>query len=417
LKIISAFSHPFILVFFVFFFFSVSFLTAQSESGDDRITALSITGLNRTRLSTAEQPLRKFIGLSADQVNPDDVRAAILATGILEPIEVEIEGQVLAVTVREKWTIFPVPVFMASSDGIMGGLAFFDANAFGLNDSFFIAGIYHSDGWVATAGYFHTSSGGRIPGWNAMAIFSREERFDRNQRNEDLRRFELDAISFGAGLNFPLLKDTDLFSASVQASFNEKILRDSFYTFNSPNEGLRLFGFGGDLSVRKNNWDGYFLSQEMASLRYSYRTTLEGFSYHSIQFRGTWERSLIPGFRMSLRTGLLYEPEAPVLFESSPSAAQVAILPRAFSAKNYAGLSAGLEKYIFQIPVGTLSISAAYQLVYSHGSILGNSVDHGPVGMLTFYLNRLAIPAVGLGAAYNVKENYLQGSFSLGMSF
>jgi hypothetical protein len=120
---------------------------------------------------------------------------------------------------------------------------------------------------------------------------------------------------------------------------------------------------------------------------------------------------------MSIRTGLLYEPEAPVLFESSPSSVQIAILPHNFSAKNYAGLSTGLERYIFQIPAGTLSFSAAYQLVYSYGAILSHSVDHGPVGMLTFYLNRLAIPAVGLGAAYNVKENYLQGSFSLGMSF
>jgi hypothetical protein len=306
---------------------------------------------------------------------------------------------------------------MASSDGIMGGLAFFDANAFGLSDSFFLAGMYHSNGWLASAGYIHTSQGGRVPGWNAMAVFSREERFDRNQRNEDIRRFELDSISFGAGLNFPLLENTDLLSASTQVSFNEKIMRESSNAMNSPEDGLRLFGISGELAARRSSWDGYFLSQETASLRYYYRTNLDGFSCHSLRFRGIWEKSLVPGFRMSIRTGFVYDPEAPVLFESSPSAAQVAILPRGFSAKNYAGLSMGLERYIFQIPAGTLSFSAAYQLVYSYGPILSHSVDHGPLGMLTFYLNRIAIPAVGLGVAYNVKENYLQGSFSLGMSF
>ena len=345
------------------------------------------------------------------------MRAAVLSTGILEPISVDLNGEVLSVTIREKWAIFPIPVFVAGSDGVMGGLAFFDANAFGLNDKFFLAGFYHSNGWMASAGYVHASQGRWNPGWNGMASFSREERLDRNQRNEDLRHFEYDGISFGAGLNFPLLADTNLLSASAQISFNEKILRENLNALNSPNEGLRLFGIGGDLSIQKSNWDGFFLSQDSASLRYFYRTTLAGFSYHSIRFRGTLEKSLIPGLRASIKTGLVYEPEAPVLFESSPFAAQVAILPRYFSARNYAGLSAGLEKYIFKISAGTLSIAAAYQLVYSQGSILENSLDHGLAGMLTFYLDRLAIPAVGLGVAYNVKENYLQASFSLGMSF
>ena len=409
------------LIFGLFFLCSVSFLIADSGNYNRNyniyIDELYITGLSRTRLSTAERPLRRFIGLPAREVDTNDVQAAILATGILEPLTVEIDGGVLSVTVREKWTIFPIPVFMAGSDGMMGGLAFFDANAFGLNDNFFLAGMYHSDGWLASVGYIHASQRRRAPGWNAMAAFSREERFDRNQRSEDLRRFELDSVSVNAGLNFPLPGNTNLFSFSPQFSFNEKMIRESIYTLNGPEEGLRLFGIGGELAARRSSWDGFFLSQETASLRYSYRTTLDGFSYHSIRFRGTWERSLVPGFRMSIRTGLLYEPEAPVLFESSPAAAQVAILPRNFSARNYAGLSMGLEKSLFQFPAGTLSLSAAYQLVYSQGSILSNSVDHGPAGMLTFYLNRLAIPAVGLGVAYNARENYFQGSLSLGMSF
>ena len=405
------------LIFGFLFFFSVSLLAAESEDDNVYIDTLSITGLKRTRLSTAERPLQRFIGLPVHEVDPNDVHAAVLATGILEPLTVEISAGVLHVSVREKWTIFPIPVFMASSDGVMGGLAFFDANAFGLNDSFFLAGMYHTDGWLASVGYIHNSRGRGHPGWNAMAAFSREERFDRNQRNEDIRHFELDSISFSAGLSFPLLKTTELLSASTQISFNEKILRENLNAMNSPDEGLRLFGIGGEIGLRRNSWDGFFLSQEAASLRYFYRTTLDGFSYHSIRLRGTWEKSLVPGFRMNIRTGIVYEPEAPVLFESSPSAAQVAILPRSFSARNYAGLSMGLERYIFQIPAGTLTISAAYQLVYSYSAILSNSVDHGPVGMLTFYLNRLAIPAVGLGVAYNARENYLQGSFSLGMSF
>ena len=419
MRISHVFCRPSPLILILSFIFAASFAAAQNGDEDEEcyITALSISGLKRTKLSTAERPLLKFINLKADEVDPDDVKAAVLATGIMDPLSVETEGQVLSIEVREKWAIFPIPVVMAGSEGLIAGLAFFDANAFGLNDKLFLAGIYFVNGWAVTSGYIHSSPGGHVPGWNGMAAFNREERFDRDQRNKDLRRFALDEISLSAGLSFPLLGDTDLLSASVLASFNSITLRESEKVMNKPEEDLRMSGAGGSLSVRKDRWDGYLLSQETASLRYYFRTNFSGLSYHSIRLRGTLEKSLVPGFRLNLRGGLVYEPGVPVLFESSPQAAQVAILPRYFSARHYAGISAGLEKYLLKFSSGTLSLAAAYQLVYSSGSILGASLDHGVTGMLTFYLSQLAIPALGLGAAYNVKENYLQASFNLGMSF
>jgi len=419
LKRASAFLRLFFLLVGIFSFYTVSFSAAQSgsNSGDDRITGISISGLKRTRLSTAERPLHKFIGLRADEVEADEVRAAILTTGVLEPLSVEIKGQVLSVTVREKWAIFPIPVVMASTEGIMAGGAFFDANAFGLSDKFFVAGMYRSDGWSISSGYIHSSPGGRVPGWNVMGSFLQEERHDSDQNNNDLRCFDLDTISFSAGLNIPLLKDSDLLTASTLVSFNEYSLRNTEDAMNGPDDGLSLFGIGEEFSIRKNKWDGYLLSQELASLRYTCRIPLNGSPYHSLRFQGIWEKSLVPGFRLNMRAGLLYGPDAPILAESPPSVAQVAILPRNFSARSYAGVSAGLEKYILKFPIGTLSLSAVYQLVYSYGSVLGDSLDHGILGMVTFYLNRLAIPALGAGVAYNVEKNYLQASFTLGMSF
>ena len=403
----------------IFLLSNASFLMAQSENDAEtsRIASIYITGLGRTRPSTAERPLRRFIGLEAAEIDTNEVMAAVMATGILEPLSVEIEGDVLAVAVQERWSIFPIPMVIGGSGGMAGGIAFFDANAFGLNDQFFVAGFYHADGWVATIGYIRSSRGGHAPGWNAMAAFARGERHDRDQTSDVLRRFELDTISFNAGLRFPLIADSDLLSISALSSFSDNRLRNRANAEERPDSSLRMFGGGSDFSVRRNNWDGYFLSQEAASIRYFFHTDFNGVYFHSVRFQGTWERSLIPGFRFNLRTGIIFQPEAPVFFESSPGVAQVAILPRDFSARNYAGISAGLEKRIFRFNAGTLSLAAAYQVVHSHGSILGDSVDHGYVGMLFFYLNRLAIPALGLGVSHNVKRNYLQGFFSFGMSF
>ncbi|MCL2066234.1 MAG: hypothetical protein FWG99_02065 [Treponema sp.] len=406
-------------VFIIILLLSVSFLRAQDiDAAEGRyITGISIHGLKRTRLSTAERPLRKFIGIETEKLDTNEVWAAILDTGILEPISVEIDDEILVIVIREKWSVFPVPVLMITTDDISGGAAIYDANAFGLNDKLFVAGIFFPDGWVVTSGYFHSPSDSRLPGWNGMFIFSREERSDGNQRNETLRRFKQDSILGRLGLDTPLLENTDLVSASAVFSYNEKILRNQEKAKNGPEEGQRRFGVNTGISLKRSTWDGYLLSQEEASLNYSLWISQDSQVFHSLSFRGVWEKPFVPGFRFNFKTGMLFEPDVPVLFESSPASAQVSILPGSFSAKHYAGASAGLEKYLFKFPAGTISASAAYQIVYSHGSILGDSFDHGVTGMLSFYLSRLAIPAIGVGAAYNVKEDYFQGAFSIGMSF
>jgi hypothetical protein len=414
----------FLMITVTFFCWPVSFLQAQDENdaGGNRISSLSISGLKRTRLSTAERPLKKYIGIETDKLDTNEVWADIINAGILEPLSVEIQTvesgeQVLMVTVREKWSIFPLPIFMTGTGGMSAGGVIYDANAFGLNDKLFLTGIYFSDGWLVAGGYMHAPPRGRIPGWGVMANFSRENRHDRDQRDNVLRRFDLDTIAIGARINSYLLENSDLLSASAYVAYERKILRNPEIAINGPDKGLHMIRTGIGLSLNKNSWDGYFLSQEEASLQYSFNISPGGSYFQSIQFQGVWEKSLVPGIRFKMRMGLIFEPGVPILFESSPFGAQVAILPQDFSARHYAGISAGFETYLFKISLGTLSASLAYQAVYSHGSILGNAFDHGVTGMLSFYLSRLAIPAIGAGFAYNVKEDYLQGSFSIGMSF
>jgi hypothetical protein len=120
---------------------------------------------------------------------------------------------------------------------------------------------------------------------------------------------------------------------------------------------------------------------------------------------------------LNFKAGGIWSPHAPILQESPPSTAQVSILPSGYRARNYAGTSLGLEKYIFKFSSGTLSALLSWQAVWSDGSILKNQADQGIAGGISFYLSRLAIPALAVGGAYNITAHYFQGSFSLGMSF
>ncbi|GHV33677.1 hypothetical protein AGMMS4952_25800 [Spirochaetia bacterium] len=85
----------------------------------------------------------------------NEVIAVIQATGAVEPLTVEIEdnpdgnGKTLAITVRDKWSIFPVPFFGISQSGWSVGGAFMDTNFLGRKDMLMVTGSGGTSGWMA----------------------------------------------------------------------------------------------------------------------------------------------------------------------------------------------------------------------------------------------------------------------------
>jgi outer membrane protein assembly factor BamA len=384
----------------------------------DLIVATRVDGLKRTRPQVAQAALEKFIGQDVASVDLNDVRAAILDTGILEPLDVEIldaeEGKLIRVEVQDKWSIFPIPIFSIGSGGIQAGVALYDANSFGLNHKTAVTGMYRSDGWMVYGMYAALPSGNHVPGWSLSGAFSRNEREDQDQAQEEtLRRFDLDSVSAMGSLNF---RFTDIAGASLRFGYVGRFLRETEDPLRAPDDDAQGLQIGADFSLRKASWDGYLLSEKSVSLGYAWFFGLDAPSFQSLSFNGTFQHSIVPGFRTDLRSGLVYEPEAGVLFESGPSSARVNILPQSFSARHYAGFSLGLEKYLHKFSFGTLSLLAAWQMVYSYGPILESQFDQGIVTSLSLYLSKLAIPALNVGVAYNITRGSVQPYFSMGMS-
>jgi hypothetical protein len=406
----------------VLFFIAGTAVPVFSQS-EGIITAVRVTGLKRTKPQTAEEPLRRFIGQEASVLDADQVKAVVLDQGILEPIAVTVEnadadategpGKTLLVEVREKWTIFPIPVFFAGSGGISAGLAVFDANAFGLNHKMAVTGMWHSEGWLAMAMYALPPSGPGRFGWSATGFFSEGEQRHHDAKDKILRRFNTYSITAGF---LPQYQISNSLTAAFHVFYTNTLLRDDENPVNPPDSGSQFIQLGPELSIRRTGWDGYLLSEESASVKYVLFQDLASPAWHSLSVQGVYEKPMVPGFRVSLRGGGLFRPDAPELLESGPGEAAVHILPGSFSARHYAGLSLGLEKTLYRFSFGTVSLSGAWQMVYSNGPILGNRFDYGAAGFLRFYMSRLAIPAVGLGASYNIPADYFQFSFSIGMT-
>jgi hypothetical protein len=226
--------------------------------------------------------------------------------------------------------------------------------------------------------------------------------------------FGLDEIQAGGGLSFEI---SDYLTVSPGLSYQNKLLRDEAHSVNGPEGSAQFLELDTSISVRKNSWDGFLLSEEGAQAAYSWTAGFGAASYHRLSLSGTWEKSLVPGFRLVLKGGGAWAPLIPVLQESSPREARVNILPSAFTARHFAGGSLGLEKHLYKFSFGSLSALASWQAVWTEGSVLGGRFDQGPAGGVSLYLSRIAIPALAVGAAYNITAAYFQFSFSMGMSF
>ena len=386
-----------------------------------QITGVYIAGLRRTQPHIVEAPLQRFIGSSALDVDLNEVHAAIGDLGVLEPVEIVLRynddesGKILAVTVRERWTILGMPFFSVTPRRWIVGGGIADTNAFGLRNMLVLAGAYGPNEWFAMTMLVVTPNAVGDFGWMVAGAFgsARVEHTDQTG-DEVFRRFETVRISPSFSLSYSL---TERITPAIRLSYSHVSLRDCGDPVESPEAGMQSLAFSPSIEVRASSWDGYLRSENFVSLEYYYGIVFGGNNVQRASLRAAFNHTIVPGFRATARGGLVFSGRsASPFFESGPVFG-VNILSPSYSARNHAGLSVGLERYLFRFSQGTLSVSAAYQAAYSDGAFLRHQFDHGPAAMLQFYFSRLAVPGIGLGGAYNVGRSSFQFAFSIGMFF
>ena len=415
----------------VLIIFQAAPLNAQESDG--RITLIEVIGLGRTKPHVAEYPLEKFLGLGRSEFDLNEVFAAVKDTNVLEPVAAELvespdgtEGLLLRVTVEEKWALFIVPRITFGSGGENYGLYMIDVNAFGLRDWIELEGSYgqQSAGSLSMYGgarYVHTSSNKSLPGWSAAFRYFYRERADVDRDGFVRRRYTSNMIRPYINVNYGF---TDLFSGSFSFLFVKASVMENENDLNPPDMDAALLGFNPAFSIRRSSWDGFLLSEKSISLGFYYYHAVSGSSFCQLEYRGIYEQSLLPGFRFIARSSGFWIPNGDArmtpLFEEGPGKVMISILPRNFSALGYIGLTAGLEKYLFKVRWGTLSFQGSWQGVFSYSPLSDSGLlqfDHGPSAGLLFYVSRIAMPAIGAGAAYNMNSGLFQFNINIGIAF
>lgn len=383
---------------------------ATTENGGI-VSGLEINGLKRTKSFVIERLLNRYIGRPVDEIDLNEIKTVLLKMELFDNIKVSVQDRSasqprIVIEVEEKWSIIALPVFGATSDGIVGGVGFIDANAFGLADKIVAAALFKPSGWEGFLRYGSEPPDDHSFGWAASTALSKES----TNVVDDTDNTILEYDAFFLDSNFEIKRALGpVFSVSSSVGIREHAVGD-----DTPASG-RVLPVSLGAAARVSSWDGIFLSEKEISLQGGYSFGILGEGYAFVEGRAVVEQPLFPGLRAVVRAGAFQAADAPIVFEESPHAAGVAILPSDFRSPALAGISGGFEARILSIRSGTLSALAAYQLAIAKGGGVGNVFAQGPSFGVRLYFAKIAVPAVDIGLSYNRETDIWRATFGIGM--
>lgn len=388
-------------------------LYAQTTGrGEELVNDLRIDGLKRTQPAVVERLLARFMGRRVDDIDLDDVDAILRQTGLFSRTEAAIqfdgeEAPVLTVSVEEKWTILPIPMFFAGSDGIVFGGTVMDMNAFGLGDKAFLGGLYSSNASFGFASYMHAPDSLKAFGWSISTAYSSGETNVEDAEENTLLPYGEDAVDLSLGLTRKL---NNLFSLETNLGFKGKSVDgdavDSMWAVPIS------IGFAARW---KPVWDGVFLSQRSVFAKATYSAALQGDSFSSVSGRAEFAHSIVRGLRLVSQAGAFKGIDVPVIFMPGQMETATALFSKDFRSASLAGASLGLEQRIADLKIGLLSATFSYQIATVEDIRSERTFAHGPSWGLRFYLAKLAVPAMEFGTVYNVESGDWKTIFGLGM--
>lgn len=330
----------------------------------------------------------------------------------------------LVVTVREKWTLIPLPFFLTDGSSVSGGFFLIESNLLGRNKQLITALFGGGDGISGFFAYVDPSVLGTPWNWRLSSGLGRNDSDHVLPDGTQVRSYTQQTASFGTGLGYRFtreiragagvrveLRDTEDFDPGLDpaepagGTFVEPDVTVQ-YDGTRPRGVLRLgpevrsrgrMVFGGDEneSTAPSHRDPGWEVSAQAGYSVPFISAREGRARFLVS-GGTGEMSPDDKQGISARDG----------FRTLPYQRTVA--------DQWASGAAFLEVPVLDRSWGALVLSH-----YWEGGAFDDSAHDpvffgGPGGGFRVFLREVAIPAVGLDLAYNLVDPSFVFSFTIG---
>ena len=404
----------------IIFLFLVS---TQVYASDFILSEINVNGLTRTRYSTVLKISKLETGISVNENTADEVRQRLLEAGIFRnDVSVLLSGgpdgnAVIDITLEDRWTFIPLPVGFVSSDGWLAGAVVIQSNLAGLNQSL-VAGTFASDDYIqgfsawSNPAFFGSDysfgiSGGFFFGGKENLDISGDETLASFKQSELSSRIRLgntfftnDEWNISSGVKW--LQGED--STGYLQGYDDNLLYwqngislswDNLYYRSFFNEGWSL---GLDTTLYTSFRD---MTNE-PSLDFNISKNLILAGRHLLKFKmnmGWQDSNLLNPLYIGGTEGSRALPSGDV------------------AVKQYASGIASFEPVIFNPSWGIFTVPLYYE-----GGVLEPLQDsdslfwHGPGVGFRFYVDKVAIPAIGADFTWDIERGTFKVAVSVGGS-
>lgn len=375
------------------------------------VTDYKITGLKKTKPQALEHIFLPYLNQPEEEIDLHQLQTKLYEKGIFSDIKIELipieDSKLISVTLHEKITFLPLPFAYTSSSGYGGGFFLMDLNAFGTGNLITTGGILTNSsafGMFAFAKPYTVTKPGVsifLSGGNSKETFS------------DIDTKELSKIESN---NF-------VSSISVEHKIGLFNFAPSFnYSFNSlkdlPVDNFHNFNLGINASVSSSDWNGYFLLTNRASAGANIIYSTEYDFYQNYQAKVSLQSNFFTNrIRFSAESNFKHQQNTPEIFYNNASSSGSYIIAQNFHTPTITNASVSLEAAIKKSKNATFTVLGSYETDFVKNIDSNYEFCHGPSLAAYVYLEKIALPALGLVYSYNISRHYSQFTASLGMSF
>jgi hypothetical protein len=391
-----------------------------AEHGAAIVSRVVYEGNKRTQDSALAELTGLRAGMRLSEIDPDAVTQSVLKSEIFSAVDIaaDIEdgAAVVTVTVKEKWTLIPIPSGYFGNGGWSAGLALLEYNFLGLRKTLVVVG---SDSNLGLSGLIAYSDPRLLHSKTSFRIFAdagSAEKVAQYMDGSPYASFQETTADGGFSLVFPS-------EAKLNAEF-DLTLR---YSGVGP-DAAALYGlYENSLALIPSvavNYDGrlkigYRNAGATASASYLHGFRLQGMPSNDtiagnaeIDFKVFLDGYLEAGCVGRYGTGA---------FQSlgSLSGSGYRTLPYQYSfSPQSAAAYANFALPLIKLGWSTMELGPFYECgIYATGLEAGTTdFFHGPGFLYRLYLRDIAIPAIEISAAYNVGARNFVISANLGVS-
>ena len=386
---------------------------------DPLVKGVRVEGLERTRPVVVEQWLRCDVGRPLSSCNLPRIREWLYRLGIFTSVDVALteqaDGVEIIFRVDEKWTLYPIPIVWYSPGTQIAGLILVEANLFGYNKGVAIGGTYSNRGWYALAGYndpniAFTDLWGSLHAFLGSGLVENDAPDGSIEQSFDMSRFDFeyalgwtfwDRLSpvWGGALRVARLGDIHVPGAEPPSDATVAV------------QGLKLIY--SDRRYLELYDDGLRLSAEV---QHGFPLTTDTRPYNDAIFDAKWAGPAPPDGFVDVRSHA-FVGSMPAAFEERLGGVEGSrTLPGVglVAADRYASLSVVYQAPFVELPLGTAT-GGVFGEVGRYARNDERPVTYGGPGVeLRFYLKRVAIPAVGVDAGYEVGSKKVRFTLAVG---